>query len=153
MNSTSAASSGPGITSPNTGGEDCGYLMDQCSSGTPSHRPSASPRTPAGARSERGPQRSDPGHAVLTRRRLGHPILLQNRPDAAPLGTPPAGAGSVDNVVHGAPGADTPGVARPWSGAQAAGACQHPTRMAHLHLCAEGPPYVYRVALQDVERT
>ena len=67
--------------------------------------------------------------------------------------TPPTGAGSVDNVVHGAPGADTPGVARPWSGAQAAGACRHPTRMAHLHLCAGGPPYVYRVALQDVERT
>src|SRR4051812_6328185 len=76
-----------GITAPNPGGEDRGDLMDQCSRGTTSHRPSAPPRSPAGARSKRGPRTTDPGQAVLTRRRLGHPILVQNRPDAAPLGT------------------------------------------------------------------
>src|SRR3954468_18481006 len=56
--------------------------------GTPSHRPSAPPRAPAGARSKRGPRRSGPGHAVLTRRRLGHPDPAGDQPDAVPLGTP-----------------------------------------------------------------
>jgi hypothetical protein len=60
--------------------------MDQCSIGTTSHRPSASPHQPAGARSRAGPQRSDLGRVVLTHRRLGHPILLQTRSGAAPLG-------------------------------------------------------------------
>jgi hypothetical protein len=35
---------------------------------------------------ERSPTTSDPGHGVLTRRRLGHPILEHHRPDAAPSG-------------------------------------------------------------------
>src|SRR6478752_10567310 len=44
--------------------------------GTTSHRPSASPRQPSGARSRTGSQRSDLADGVLPRRRLGHPILL-----------------------------------------------------------------------------
>src|SRR4051812_23338969 len=74
--------------------------------GTPSHRPSAPPRAPAGARSKRGPRRSGPGHAVLTRRRLGHPDPAGDQPDAVPLGTRPTGTGAGDNMIQGATDAD-----------------------------------------------
>src|SRR4051794_28998054 len=55
--------------------------------GTTSHRPSAPPHAPAGARSRSSPRRSALGPTVLTRRRLGHPILLDEPPDAPPLGS------------------------------------------------------------------
>src|SRR3954453_19898795 len=88
MNSTSVASSGPQSPHPNPGGEDRGDLMDQCSLARHPTGHLASPHQPAGARSKRGPRHTGPGHAVLTRRRRRPPILLPNRPNAAPLGTP-----------------------------------------------------------------
>jgi hypothetical protein len=83
-----SASSGPASTCPNPEGEDRGDLMDQCSYGTPSPPAIRCSSRAGGARSERGPEQRTRDTQCAPHRRLGHPILLQNQPAAAPRGTP-----------------------------------------------------------------